>query len=572
MSTSTVVVGEVSNLEGMVRAIDPVTQEVRILDIGDVVFKGEVLVTSSPANVILTLNDGEMLILGRNSELFLGSDVVGDDISEDEAVVDVATLQRFVLEGNFEALAEPAAGDASPGSAVEQAALIERTAAEGEVTAGFKTRSATFVSSIIDDPFDGGLDRDDEGLLAKPDVNVINEDAVSVGGNVIQGAGNDLLGADQLVTDATYVVNVDGVAVGNATVIVGEYGSLEIAADGGYTYILDNGNSNVQRLTDGQSITDVFTYTLQDGDNDTSSTTLTITINGVNDASPVIVIEDADGSATSSDNSVTEGTGEIVSGTMTVSAEVGIAEVTLDGQDITNASVTPVVITTAEGEILTVTGYDPTTGVITYTFEEANGSNDHTDGSVINRFTLEVTDNEGKTNSDTLDIEVLDTAPEAKDDVNSLTEDDVDPVTGNVMTAGAGADTIGADVTTVTSVDGNSVTSSQPATIVGTYGTLVLNSDGSYSYTLDNSNSVVQALTSSTQPLSESFDYIITDFDGDSSSATLTITIHGVTGAPPEIVIEDADGSATSSDNSVTEGTGEIVSGTMTVSAEVGIA
>ncbi|MCF6253661.1 MAG: retention module-containing protein, partial [Thiomicrorhabdus sp.] len=367
---STVVVGEVSSLEGMVRAIEPTTQSVRILEEGDAVFQNELLITSSPANLMLTLNNGEILTLGRNSELFLDGDVFSEVISNNEAVADVATLQQFVLEGNFDALEEPAAGvEGSPGSAVEAAVEIERTAAEGEVTAGFTTfggastefiipiedevvieaGTTTFESSFILDPGAGN-----EELQANPDVNTIIEDSESVNGNVILGTGGSLAGSDQLSMDDSYVVSVNGLPVGdpasNAVSIPGLYGSLEISADGTYTYYLDNGNSTVQGLDDSETISDVFVYTLRDGDNDTSSTTLTITINGETDAPPTVVVEDVDGALTAADNSVVEGSSAIVTGTFTVTAEAGIASVTVNGVSIINASSsTPVLIAGGQG-------------------------------------------------------------------------------------------------------------------------------------------------------------------------------------------------------------------------------
>jgi VCBS repeat-containing protein len=64
----------------------------------------------------------------------------------------------------------------------------------------------------------------------------------------------------------------------------------------------------------------------------------------------------------------------------------------------------------------------------------------------------------------------------------------------------------------------------------GEFGTLVLNADGTYSYKLDTGNPKLSALDAS-RTLTEVFVYTITDADGDTSEARLTITIHGTT--PP---------------------------------------
>ena len=64
------------------------------------------------------------------------------------------------------------------------------------------------------------------------------------------------------------------------TQIVGTYGTLTIGADGSYKYIADQ--TAADALDVGDSIDDVFTYTLTDG-TDTDTATLTITVTGVND-------------------------------------------------------------------------------------------------------------------------------------------------------------------------------------------------------------------------------------------------------------------------------------------------
>ena len=66
--------------------------------------------------------------------------------------------------------------------------------------------------------------------------------------------------------------------------VTGTYGSINIAADGTYTYTVNNSNAAVQALAVGQSINDVFTYTMRDTAGLTSTTPITVTIQGANDA------------------------------------------------------------------------------------------------------------------------------------------------------------------------------------------------------------------------------------------------------------------------------------------------
>ncbi len=78
-------------------------------------------------------------------------------------------------------------------------------------------------------------------------------------------------------------------AVGSVgTSVTGSYGSINIAANGSYTYTVDNTNATVQALrTSGNTVQEVFTYQVIDTAGLTSLATITVTIQGANDA-PVI--------------------------------------------------------------------------------------------------------------------------------------------------------------------------------------------------------------------------------------------------------------------------------------------
>ncbi|MGX9148425.1 Ig-like domain-containing protein, partial [Mesorhizobium sp. 128a] len=65
------------------------------------------------------------------------------------------------------------------------------------------------------------------------------------------------------------------------------YGKLTLAADGTYSYVRDAGTPG--------GVNDVFTYTIKDGDGDTSHTTLTISIG---DGTPTVLIPVAGGADT----------------------------------------------------------------------------------------------------------------------------------------------------------------------------------------------------------------------------------------------------------------------------------
>ncbi len=117
---------------------------------------------------------------------------------------------------------------------------------------------------------------------------VAGADVASVQEDLALSASGDVLAND---TDA----NVgDTRTVTTTGIFAGAYGALLLNADGTYTYTLNNNILPVQGLAQGQSVTDVFAYTMRDAAGATSSSTLTVTINGTNDG-PVAVADTAAG-------------------------------------------------------------------------------------------------------------------------------------------------------------------------------------------------------------------------------------------------------------------------------------
>ena len=245
--------------------------------------------------------------------------------------------------------------------------------------------------------------------------------------------------------------------------------------------------------------------------------------------------------------SVVEGSSSILSGSLKVSNPNAVTAVTINDQDVTNASSkTPVVITT-NGGTLTVTGYDKARGELNYTYQENGKAKDHTAGNGVNAdnqvgsaadklvsdaFTLKVLSKHGVADTKDLVISIMDTAPVAVADTNSVVEDSRNSITGNVLVgkvnAGDKADTLGADKTTVTGVQAGNVTTEVSSgvgkTITGTYGKLMLNADGTYSYVLDE---VKADKLNTGDNVQDVFSYTIKDADGDSSTTTLTINVAG---------------------------------------------
>ena len=68
----------------------------------------------------------------------------------------------------------------------------------------------------------------------------------------------------------------------SGTSVTGTYGTLTVGADGTYTYVADQAAADALDASD--IVTDVFTYTISDGNGGTDTANLTITVTGVNDA------------------------------------------------------------------------------------------------------------------------------------------------------------------------------------------------------------------------------------------------------------------------------------------------
>ena len=128
--------------------------------------------------------------------------------------------------------------------------------------------------------------------VAVDDTDAVLEDATITK----TGAQDDVLNDDSDADDSASlsVINIShsngntgSVSSGStynssSTQIVGTYGTLNIGADGSYTYTADQ--SAADALDEGDVVTDVFTYTLTDGTtSDNQTATLTITVTGIND-------------------------------------------------------------------------------------------------------------------------------------------------------------------------------------------------------------------------------------------------------------------------------------------------
>ena len=85
------------------------------------------------------------------------------------------------------------------------------------------------------------------------------------------------------------------------------------------------------------------------------------------------------------------------------------------------------------------------------------------------------------------------------------------------------------DTRTVTAVGNSALAVGQPFT--GTFGTFIMSADGTWTYTLDNTDDDTEALAQGEIGVG-TVAYTITDANGSNSTATLSITIIGTNDAP----------------------------------------
>ena len=284
------------------------------------------------------------------------------------------------------------------------------------------------------------------------------------------------------------------------------YGSYTLTAAGLWIYTLDNSNAAVQALNVGQTLTDTFTVTTV-GD---TQQLVTITINGRNDAAVIsgdfieAVVEDG-------------GVNNSTPGTLTATGDLNSIDV--DGNNPSDAWI-------AVGTTASTKGYGTYTltdaGVWTYTLD-----NSHPDVQARNV---------GEILSDTFTVTTVDGTSKVVIIIISGTNDAAEitgDTTGAVVEAGGVANGTPGTPTDTGDLNFTDVDNPNDAWEVvsfptaSTYGTFTLTAAGLWTYTLDNTNTAVQALNVG-QTLTDTFTAVTTD----GTSQVVTITINGADDAP----------------------------------------
>ncbi|WP_265568825.1 Ig-like domain-containing protein, partial [Sphingomicrobium lutaoense] len=313
--------------------------------------------------------------------------------------------------------------------------------------------------------------------------------------------GNDTPGADG--------VNL----VSGVTLVAGSLtgaGSVVYNGDGTFTYTPAPGEEGQVQ----------FRYRIVDSDGDPS--TATVTINLLPDSTPtVFVVEgsdqtvdeaglDAGGSKAATDGEFAEGDLDFTTGNDT------LAKLVINGQDVTNGG-------TVDGQFGKLTITVNPDGSYHYVYELTAAIED-LQGSEIDSFSIVVVDSDGDDASTTLDIEVIDDLPEAKDDGSTGAPIVIPEDTATKI------DVFVNDVQGADGVKHGDISLGTQAL----NGTAVYNGDGTFTYTPNDGYAGP-----------DSFTYTIEDADGDVSTATVYVDV-SVDSKPqigtPQVVTVDEDG------------------------------
>jgi len=359
-----------------------------------------------------------------------------------------------------------------------------------------------------EDPFEGFEDTDtpeepvNRPPLAEDDQGTVDED-----GSLVVESGQGLLVNDSDPDgDPVEVAGINGDPGNLGGPVEGtQGGTFVVNPDGSYEF---NPGDDFQDLDDGETRDTTITYTVTDDEGNTDEATLTITVTGSNDAPESTAIEsrsDDDADVISLDVSGSFSDPD-ASDTLTYSAE-GLP----DGLTI-----------------------DPDTGEITGTIDNS-ASQEGPDNDGVYSVTVTAEDNNGEITSQTFTWTVSNPVPEAENDTDETGENDTLTVAAADGVLSNDSDPDGDDLSIIEFTNGTD-TETAGGTVAGSDGgTFTLNTDGSY--TFDPGTDFQDLAVGETRETS--ITYTVDDGEGGTEEATLTITVTGANDGPTSVAIGD---------------------------------
>ncbi|WP_257293341.1 VCBS domain-containing protein [Endozoicomonas sp. YOMI1] len=352
--------------------------------------------------------------------------------------------------------------------------------------------AATDVTGAVTEIVDGGAGENsnsltDTGSFTIADVDLADQQSVSV----TAGANNYLGSLTATVADDT---QGDG------------SGRID------WSFSVDD--ADIDYLGAGETLTQTYTVTVDDGEGGTVDQQVTITLTGTNDAPTISSATDVAGAVT---EIVDGGAGEN-SNSLTDTGSFTIEDVDISDQQSVSVSAA------ANGYLgsLTATVADDTqgdgSGRIDWSFSVDDADIDYLGAgeTLTQTYTVTVDDGKGGTVDQQVTITITgtnDVAVISGTDTGSVTED-----AGNTLTATGSL--------SVADADGGEANFTSE-TVTGTYGSLTIDSSGNWSYSANNSQSAIQALANG-----DSLTDTVTVQSKDGTTHDIVITINGTNDAP----------------------------------------
>ena len=499
-----------------------------------------------------------------------GNDILHHDVNENLDNHDYANggwgYDHLIIHLNFDQADEViAAGIIDDFNSTSSWKLFEFS--DYDLSFSFDLDVRNFESVALDINNVGPQAFDDSASVVEAGFANPNEPAEVVGNVLLNDQDENLSEGDELRVSA-----VNGQAADVGAVIVGLYGTLTLNADGSYSYELDNDNPVVDALNEGDSLSDVFEYTVSDRGDLSDIGQLVINIDGSDDNAPPVAVADSTSIVEAGFANPNE-PAEVVGNVLLNDQDENLA----DGDELRVSAVNG---QAAEVGAVILGVYGTLTlnadGSYIYELDNDNPAVQALDeGDVVSDiFDYTVSDTGDLSDSTQLVINIEGSkdniVPVAVNDTDTIRErgfanpNQPENVFGNVLLNDQDENLVDGDQLRVSEVNGQAA--DVGVTIDGQYGTLTLNADGSYDYQLRNDNADVDNLDQG-ESLTDTFEYTVSDSGDLSDTAQLVITINGSDDNVPPVAVAD---SFTTDDNSGFVELGNLLSNDSDVDSAMG--
>jgi uncharacterized repeat protein (TIGR01451 family) len=357
------------------------------------------------------------------------------------------------------------------------------------------TNTASATSAQVSAPVESSV----VSTVANVAPQAVDDDDATDEDTLLSGGAPGVLGNDSdLNGDPLTVTAYDASSANGASVTVNPDGSFSFDPTAAAT---------LQALAVGETLVDSFTYTIDDGNGETAAATVNITVSGVND--PPVAADDS--GATDEDTALTVAAPGVLSNDADADASDTLTVVAYDASSANGASVT----VNPDGSF----SFDPTTAATLQALAVGE--------TLVDSFSYTISDGNGGSATATVSVTVsgVNDPPVAADDSAAADEDTLLTVAAPGVLSNDG-DADASDTLAVTAYDASSANGAG----------VTVNPDGSFSFDPTGS-ATLQALAVG-ETLVDSFSYTISDGNGGSATATVSVIVSGVN--DPPVAVDDS--------------------------------